>query len=164
MLEKHGLYKIPTTKIDDTGLFRYGNLAGKYVPKGVFIDVVERQRIIEGGIGKFYKKYQTLNQMWKASKTAWNPTVHVNNIAGNIFFTDMADVDFKNLPLAARLLAKHNNPDNEFQSKLVRLAKEHGVFDAGFVDKELRNIDKAGLGKIYKYDFKKEPQKKKKKR
>lgn len=156
MLEKHGLYKIPTTKIDDTGLFRYGNLAGKYVPKGVFIDVVERQRIIEGGIGKFYKKYQTLNQMWKASKTAWNPTVHVNNIAGNIFFTDMADVDFKNLPLAARLLAKHNNPDNEFQSKLVRLAKEHGVFDAGFVDKELRNIDKAGLGKIYKYDFKKD--------
>jgi hypothetical protein len=156
MLEKHGLYKIPTTKVDKTDLFRYGNLAGKYVPKGVFIDVVERQRIIDRGLSGFLKKYRTLNQMWKASKTAWNPTVHVNNVVGNIFFTDMADVDFKNLPLAARMLAKHNNPDTEYQSKIVRLAKEHGVFDAGFVDKELRNIDKAGLGKIYKYDFEKD--------
>ena len=156
MLEKPGLYKIPTTKVDKTDLFRYGNLAGKYVPKGVFIDVVERQRIIDRGLSGFLKKYRTLNQMWKASKTAWNPTVHVNNVVGNIFFTDMADVDFKNLPLAARMLAKHNNPDTEYQSKIVRLAKEHGVFDAGFVDKELRNIDKAGLGKIYKYDFEKD--------
>ena len=156
MIEKHGLYKIPTTKVDKTDLFRYGNLAGKYVPKGVFIDVVERQRIIDRGLSGFLKKYRTLNQMWKASKTAWNPTVHVNNVVGNIFFTDMADVDFKNLPLAARMLAKHNNPDTEYQSKIVRLAKEHGVFDAGFVDKELRNIDKAGLGKIYKYDFEKD--------
>jgi hypothetical protein len=152
------LFKLPLTKLDPgnpNSPLRYGNLAGKYVPKEVFVNVVQYQKTLETKQGAFYKTYNTLNQMWKASKTAWNPTVHVNNVFGNVFFTDMADVDFKNLPLAARMLANHNNLDKAYQSKIIRMAKEHGVFDAGFVDKELRNIDKTGLTSIYKYNFNK---------
>ena len=157
-MNKKNLFKLPMTKLDiknPNAPFRYGKLAGKYVPKEIFVNIVKRQKVLETKRNAFYKSYLTLNQMWKASKTAWNPTVHVNNVFGNVFFTDMADVDFKNLPLAARMLANHNNLDKPYQSKIIRMAKEHGVFDAGFVDKELRNIDKAGLTSIYKYDFNK---------
>ena len=157
-MNKKDLFKLPMTKLDaknPNSPFRYGKLAGKYVPKEIFVNIVQRQKVLETKRGEFYKTYLTLNQMWKASKTAWNPTVHVNNVFGNVFFTDMADVDFKNLPLAARMLSNHNNLDKAYQSKIIRMAKEHGVFDAGFVDKELRNIDKAGLTSIYKYDFNK---------
>ena len=159
MNKTHGLFKLPTSKIDPknpNSPFRYGKLAGRYVPREIFVNIVERQRIIEKKNRAFFRGYKTLNQMWKASKTAWNPTVHVNNVFGNVFFTDMADVDFRNLPLAAKMLANHNNLEKEYQSKIIRMAKEHGVFDAGFVDKELRNIDKAGLTQVYKYDFKKD--------
>ena len=152
------LFKLPTSKIDPgnpNSPFRYGKLAGRYVPKEVFVNIVERQKILETKQNVFYKGYLNLNQMWKASKTAWNPTVHVNNVFGNVFFTDMADVDFRNLPLAAKMLVKHNDLDKPYQSKIIRMAKEHGVFDAGFVDKELRNLDSAGITSIYKYDFKK---------
>ena len=157
-MNEKNLFKLPTSKIDPNNPnspFRYGKLAGRYVPKEVFVNIVERQRVLETKQSSFYKTYLNLNQMWKASKTAWNPTVHVNNVFGNVFFTDMADVDFRNLPLAARMLVKHNNLDKPYQSKIIRMAKEHGVFDAGFVDKELRNLDTAGITSIYKYDFKK---------
>ena len=29
-------------------------------------------------LSEFYKRYRLLNQTWKISKTAFNPTVHVN--------------------------------------------------------------------------------------
>ena len=44
----------------------------------------------------FINIIKNFNRLWKVSKTAWNPTVHVNNVFGNIFFTDMGDVDFRN--------------------------------------------------------------------
>ena len=33
-----------------------------------------------------------MNSLWKSSKTAWNPTVHVNNMFGNVILSDLADV------------------------------------------------------------------------
>ena len=40
-----------------------------------------------------YKGYRALNQIWKASKTAWNPTVHVNNMVSNLVLLDLVDGD-----------------------------------------------------------------------
>ena len=120
--------------------FRYGKLAGRYVPREIFVNIVERQRIIEKKNRAFFRGYKTLNQMWKASKTAWNPTVHVNNVFGNVFFTDMADVSFKNLGTAFKILSKHGDK-TPFKSETVYLAQKYGVFDADFVTRELRTFD-----------------------
>ena len=154
MKKQFDLYKIPTSKIGqgESSYNRYGNLAGKYVPKEVFISVLDRQKYRESSLAELMRPYRKLHQLWKASKTAWNPTVHVNNVMGNFFFTDFADVEFRNLPEAAKMLARHNS-DSPYKSEIVHLARKYGVFDAGFVDKELRNTDRKAFESVYKYDF-----------
>jgi hypothetical protein len=153
MAEKHNLYMIPKTKIGEgeTSIFRYGNLAGRYVDKEIFTNVLQRQKYMELRHGAFFRSFRSLNRLWKASKTAWNPTVHVNNIVGNFIFTDLADVEFKYLPYSAKILWNHSRNPN-YQSEIVHLARQHGVFDAGFVDKELKNISQDAWSKIYKYN------------
>ena len=42
--------------------------------------------------------------MWKVSKTAWNPTVHTNNIVSNFVLTDLVDADYSYLPKAYKAL------------------------------------------------------------
>ena len=39
-----------------------------------------------------FKERRKMNSLWKSSKTAWNPTVHVNNMFGNVILSDLADV------------------------------------------------------------------------
>ena len=155
MLEKFDLYKIPTTKLGDaeSAVFRYGNLAGRYVPREIFVDVVQRQKYLEKKHGALFRSFRSLNRLWKASKTAWNPTVHVNNVMGNFVFTDFADVSFTNLPESAKILWKASR-DEDYRSEIIIQARQHGVFDAGFVDKELKNISQEAWSKIYRYNNK----------
>ena len=148
--------QIPTTLLGKTSeKKRYGNLAGKYVPEEVYKNLVAassyyRKETADG----FYKKYRTLNSYWKVSKTAWNPTVHVNNIMSNFVLHDLVDADFKFLLPAYRALRKHNKADKlgkVQRSQLVEAATKHGVFDADLITTELKNIQ-AGSRFPYKMD------------
>ena len=148
--------QIPTTLLGKTSeKKRYGNLAGKYVPEEVYKNLVAasayyRKETADG----FYKKYRSLNSYWKVSKTAWNPTVHVNNIMSNFVLHDLVDADFKFLLPAYRALTKHNKADKfgKIQrSQLVEAATKHGVFDADLITTELKNIQ-AGSRFPYKMD------------
>ena len=149
MLELPQRYrKIPDNKIEGTVSKRYGALAGKYVPENVYKDIMGTKRYQEKSSNAVYEKYKKLNSLWKVSKTAWNPTVHVNNIFGNIILTDLADVPLRTLPKAFRALRTHGKEGH--RSEVVMLAIKYGVFDADFVNKEIRNFKTGELAGIYK--------------
>tara|TARA_R100001594_G_scaffold142703_1_gene189867 strand:+ start:1378 stop:5073 length:3696 start_codon:yes stop_codon:yes gene_type:complete len=148
--------QMPTTEIADTaGRKRYGALAGKFVPEEIYKNLVAANRYMQHESGVFYKNYRWLNSYWKVSKTAWNPTVHVNNIMSNFVLHDLVDAQFKYLPKAWKALTTHGKASKTTgkiqRSELVDAATKHGVFDAGFVQTELKNIQ-AGIKFPYKFD------------
>ena len=148
LLEK-GYIKMPESVIAGTKKKKYGSLSGKYVPEAVYKDLVAGNRYQKENSSFFYNKYKKLNSLWKVSKTAWNPTVHVNNIFGNIILSDLADIPISTLPKALKILYTHNS-DNATRSDIVMRAIKYGVFDADFVGKEIKNFKLEELEKIYK--------------
>jgi hypothetical protein len=80
---------MPVTVISKTdGKQRYGALSGKYVPEEVYKNLVAANRYVKAEGNSFYSGYRKLNSVWKVSKTAWNPTVHVNNVMSNVISSD----------------------------------------------------------------------------
>ena len=146
--ESRNFYKqMPTTKLQDSdSKFRYGNLAGYYVPDQVYKDLIVTARVIDIEQNTFYKNYRKLNSLWKVSKTAWNPTVHVNNIMSNIVLHDLVDADYKYLAPAFKALRDHNKKvirngkEITLKSELVQEAQKYGVFDADFISVEIKNL------------------------
>ena len=133
---------MPTTALSKTGgKLRYGNLAGKYVPEEVYKNLLATHNYYKKS--EFLKGYRSLNSYWKVSKTAWNPTVHVNNIMSNVILHDLVDAEFKYLLPAWKALMKHNNVNKAGKmqrSELVETATKYGVFDADLISTELKNI------------------------
>tara|TARA_Y100001938_G_C8093938_1_gene436887 strand:- start:257 stop:3949 length:3693 start_codon:yes stop_codon:yes gene_type:complete len=157
-MNKKGYYKMPETGIKDTKVKKYGSLSGKYVLEEVYRNLLTAQKYREMGNNALFRKYRRLNGLWKVSKTAWNPTVHVNNIFGNVFFSDFADVPLfvgtkgeGGLIDSFKMLAKHNSKD-PYKSETVYLAQKFGVFDADFIARELKTFDFAAIKSAYKYD------------
>lgn len=143
-----GWKQIPKGIVRGTKVQKFGLLGGKYVPEEVYNDIVVGSRYQQQNSSWFYKNYKKLNSVWKSSKTAWNPTVHVNNVFGNFVLTDLAGVPISTLPEAAKALIQHGKKGKT--SQLVLDAIEHGVFDADFVRKELKNFRAEDLANIYK--------------
>tara|TARA_S200002703_G_scaffold5367_1_gene6266 strand:+ start:1055 stop:4678 length:3624 start_codon:yes stop_codon:yes gene_type:complete len=152
--------KIPDTKIEGTPHYKYGKLAGKYVPEEIWKDIVAMKKYNETSSKGFWGGYKKLNSLWKVSKTAWNPTVHVNNIFGNVILSDLADVPilpFRSQegkiinPLYDSWKALRSNAGGVgSESDVVELAKRMGVLDADFVQQEIRNFKFDKLEDIYK--------------
>lgn len=150
MLALDGKYrKIPEATIRGTKAKKFGKLGGKYVPEVVYKDIVGGQRLQEKSSGAFWRNAKKLNSLWKSSKTAWNPTVHVNNVFGNIILSDLADVPLTGLPDAWKALTTHGGKKG-YRSDIVLSAIKYGVFDADFVGKELKNFRTSELANIYK--------------
>ena len=142
--------KVPADKRKDTLQPTFGKLAGKFVPEEVLFNLQQMNKIAEGPTSGFGKVYRKLNQVWKVSKTAWNPTVHVNNVISNLVLLDLVDGSYKYLPKAANAFMQAGRGK---RSKVVELAEQHGVFNASLPEIELGrlrqpNID--ALDKIYK--------------
>jgi len=154
--ERVNYTKMPDTVIQGTDKLRYGNLAGKYVPTEVYKNLVSASRYTEMSSSAFWSNYRKLNSVWKVSKTAWNPTVHTNNIMSNFILHDLVDADYKYLKPAWEALSSHNKEviikgkKVRKQSELVKLAEQFGVFDADFVNVELSNIK---LASKFPYKF-----------
>ena len=164
---KDKVVKMPTTKIDKNNpesRFRYGNLAGMYVPEEIYKDLISANRFYNQTSKGGYSYYRKANSLWKVSKTAWNPTVHTNNIVSNFVLHDLIDADFKYLPRAFKALMGYDpkkgivrqllGPPKEDKqmSELVDLATRHGVFEADFVTKELQKAQELNIGSHYKFD------------
>ena len=138
-------YKMmPTTEISKaSGKKRFGALAGKYVPEEIYKSLVATNRYYQKEGSGFFKNYKKLNSLWKVSKTAWNPTVHVNNVMSNFMLHDLIDAELKYLPKAWTALTTHgkkNKAGKIQRSELVEAATKYGVFDADYVSNELKNI------------------------
>jgi hypothetical protein len=145
LLEKGDeLVKITEGKLKGTLVNKWGNLEGKYLPRSIVDDLQIRQGFEDLSsipyVGTGVKAYRELNQWWKISKTAWNPTVHMNNFMANIVMFDLADgnltknVNYSNVAEAIK--------DFVTDSAVLREAKEMGVLSSDLFSVELRKKTK----------------------
>jgi len=137
-MKNEKLVQVPVGLRKDTIQQKYGKLAGKYVPQEIFDNITQINNIRQGGATPFFKAYRKLNQFWKASKTAWNPTVHVNNIISNLVLLDLVDGSYKYLPGAVKAFVDKSKGKSV---KMLDEAGELGVFGSGYVARELDALD-----------------------
>ena len=141
-IKNEDLVKIPDTIIAKTANKKvYGNLAGKYLPAEIADNIVRTHNYVTKKPSEFYKRYRSLNQLWKVSKTAFNPTVHVNNTLSNVILYDLVD----GKDLRANLSAGHKAlmaAGRNQKSELYTLAKNYNVLDSDLVAQELKEITK----------------------
>jgi hypothetical protein len=123
-----GWVKIDEGRIPNTGINKYGNLEGKYVPPEIYADLKGLKSAQEWKHN--WRHYLSIVSWWKVSKTALNPTVHMNNVISNLALYDMADADWKFIPKSIGEI-RH-------QGEMFRAAKHLGVFDVDYASQELR--------------------------
>lgn len=93
--------KVPETKISGTNVFRYGKLAGRYLPGPIWNDL---RQVVNGQFMPLGETYANLLRLWKTSKTALSPAVHTNNIMSNFVMADWHDVTAGHMAKALRIL------------------------------------------------------------
>jgi hypothetical protein len=123
----------------------YGQLANKFVPKEIHDDLVKINAFKEKETKNVFDAYLDINRFWKKSKTAWNPTVHVNNTISNVLLMDFAGGSYKAIPKGYSELLK--GLDGDPKATMYKLAKEYGVFDVDLVSKELTGETRDALQK-----------------
>lgn len=91
-VEEHGYIKVPDDVDKATGVKKYGALAGKYIDPAVWDavkasnpGVIEKKlRADDGALSEVLKAHRTALRGFKAFKTAYVPTTHMNNIVSNL--------------------------------------------------------------------------------
>ena len=129
------LVKVPDSTRSGTIQKTYGALAGKYLPREIYENIFQINKAAEGPASTFGKGYRALNQVWKASKTAWNPTVHVNNMVSNLVLLDLVDGSASLLPSA---VTAFKNQSRGKSVKILEEASNLGVFSSNYVKQELK--------------------------
>jgi len=135
------LTRIPDSVIQGTKKYKFGNLAGKFINAEIADNLIRSQKYATQDPNKFFAAHRGLTQLWKVSKTAFNPTVHVNNTFSNVILYDLVDGDnmIDNLRVAHRAITSEARKE---QSELLDIARNHGVLEAGLVENELKEISK----------------------
>lgn len=114
---------------------KYGSLAGKYVPDFMHDYITGTMQGVNRFAESIPRKYY---QLWKKSKTIWNPATHVRNFMFNAVLADLAGVDpfnpkdWKYYKIAKNeLLKEYRKPGS---SQFVKDINETGVdiFRSGF--------------------------------
>jgi len=125
--------KVPSTEVRGTNVKKYGALAGKYVPGPIWNDL--RQHIsLDSKPGQIRKLWDDAMRMWKISKTALSPGVHMNNVMANVFIADFHDLRSKDLIKAVRVmldakLSKEPSPENKaLYQRFEDSGALHGMF------------------------------------
>jgi len=139
--------EVPTDKINKLPIPKFGNLSGKFVPREIYDDLVKVQTSKDSG-GAVLDNYLAINRVWKKSKTAWNPVVHVNNTVSNVMLYDLAGASYKFMPRGFKELRKGIEGDES--ATLYNLAKANGVFDSDILSRELTDQTKDTLDKTLK--------------
>jgi hypothetical protein len=131
--------EVPTDKLSGVPVAKFGTLAGKYVPTEIYDDLTKIQMSKEAG-GAVLNNYLAINRVWKKSKTAWNPVVHVNNTVSNMILYDLAGAKYRFMHRGFKELAKGIEGDES--ARLYKLAKANGVFDSDLLSRELTDQTK----------------------
>ena len=79
----------------------FGALAGKYIPGAIWNDLRQSVGSRPEGAAKVYGE---ILRVWKMSKTALSPTVHMNNVMSNFVMADWHDVSSGHLLKALRIM------------------------------------------------------------
>jgi len=143
---KLDLVRVPDGTRSGTIQKTYGELAGKFLPREIYENIFQINEIAAGPKKPLYKGYRALNQIWKASKTAWNPTVHVNNIVSNLVLLDLVDGSASLLPAAVKAF---NDQSKGKSVKILEEASGLGVFSSNVVKRELDVLDPSKLKPAY---------------
>ena len=116
--------KVPDTKIGNTNVKRYGQLAGMYVKAPIWRDIAELEYLNTPGAWK------TMLRQWKTNKTARSPTVHMNNVMSNFVLMDLHDIRMRDFWAGLQsYLKKDQNYEDAFN---------HGLFGNNALDKDIR--------------------------
>ena len=127
-------------------VYEYGKLYNHYVPKEIYNDISKLIPTTKDEFSQLIgQKYLGAMRFWKKSKTAWNPTVHVNNTMSNVMMFDHADGQYKFLREGYNELKK--GIDQRKDAILFRMAREDGVLDSDIVSRELNKETMGALGK-----------------
>ena len=145
-IAKFDLVQVPNSTRTGTIQKTYGALANKYLPREVYENIFQINEIAVGPKKPIYKAYRGLNQIWKASKTAWNPTVHVNNMVSNLVLLDLVDGSASLLPAAVKAFTDQNAGKSV---KILEEAGNLGVFANNVVKRELDVLDPSKLQPAY---------------
>ena len=174
---------IPDTTVGETGIKAYGDAGGKYVINAVAYDLEQFNRYrslingtgpgrsmrdvmtgkTEGGIKDLKdtvagKGFRSMQQLWKKTKTAYNPAVHTNNIMSNMVLFDLAiKGDFygvKNIGQYHVKYLKEAFKSITEKDGFYKLAERQGLFDKDFLAQETGDINRY-VNSIYKNAFEK---------
>lgn len=126
--DKNTWVQVPETKIPGTQTLRFGDLAGKYIPSAMWNDL---RQVTTAQFNPLGDVLGSIMRMWKISKTALSPTVHVNNVMSNFVLADMADVGAHDLVRATKVFADAKlRKDAEAQKLLDRYDASGGELGA----------------------------------
>lgn len=138
--------------IKGTSKKRFGELAGKYVDQDVARDIkhIYNYSILQekGGLYQVAsdvgRELNSLQDIWKKTKTAWNLATHVGNSTSNVMLLDFSDTEFKYLLRAMKEMRS--------KSSLNRQAEIDGIFDADLISKEFKDSLSEIERALAKYD------------
>ena len=102
--------KVPDSKIQGTAVLKYGTLAGRYVPGPVWNDL---RQTVNGQFKPFGETYAKILSLWKTSKTALSPAVHMNNVMSNFVMADWHDVTAGHTAKALRIILGAHSLDGK---------------------------------------------------
>ncbi|WP_341714434.1 hypothetical protein [Limnobacter sp.] len=101
--------QVPETKVPGTNVLKYGKLAGRYIPGPIWNDL---RQVVNGQFRPFGDTYAKILSLWKTSKTALSPAVHMNNIMSNFVMADWHDVTAGHVAKALRIVLAANKGEN----------------------------------------------------
>jgi N12 class adenine-specific DNA methylase/adenine-specific DNA methylase len=120
--------RVPDTKISGTGVYKYGKLAGRYLPGPVWNDL---RQTVGGKFKPFGDTYAKILTLWKTSKTALSPAVHMNNIMSNFVMADFHDVGAAHVAKALRIILGASQRDGTgVLGSVGNAASRGGIADA----------------------------------
>lgn len=121
--------QVPETKIPGTQVLKYGKLAGRFIPGPVWNDL---RQVVSGQAKPLGETYAKILTLWKTSKTALSPAVHMNNVMSNFVMADFHDVTAGHVAKALRILLAAHERDGK--GALGRTA--NALARAGIADRE----------------------------
>jgi hypothetical protein len=141
--------QVPMTSIPGTGLRKYGDLAGRYITGAMFNDI--RQIANSRDESGLWGAWDKMMRVWKISKTALSPAVHMNNVMSNFIMADLADVRGRDLARAMLMLRKAAKGDEDAKRMVERFEDsggDLGNFAAHELGQEIEKVLMKELGEL----------------
>ena len=133
---------VPDTKVEQTGVAKYGKLAGKYLPGPIWNDV---RQTVGFRFKPFGETYAAILSAWKTSKTALSPAVHMNNVMANLVMADWHDVTAGHMVKALRVILGANEREGKgILGRTGNAAARLGMVDRQAAQEILNRFSESG--------------------